>query len=50
MIMTILFYFVPAAGKEITIVFDSVSRMSRNAEEGFQLYEELYNLGIALVF
>lgn len=24
-----------------TIVFDSVSRMSRNAEEGFQLYEEL---------
>ena len=25
-----------------TIVFDSVSRMSRNAEEGFQLYEELF--------
>lgn len=39
-----------AAGKEITIIFDSVSRMSRNAEEGFQLYEELYNLGIGLVF
>ena len=38
------------AGKEITIIFDSVSRMSRNAEEGFQLYEELYNLGIGLVF
>ena len=24
--------------------------MSRNAEEGFQLYEELFNLGIDLVF
>ena len=33
-----------------TIVFDSVSRMSRNAEEGFKLYEELYNKGIELVF
>ncbi len=35
---------------EITIIFDSVSRMSRNAEEGFQIYEELYNLGVSLVF
>ncbi len=26
-----------------TIVFDSVSRMSRNAKEGFELYEELFN-------
>ena len=33
-----------------TIVFDSVSRMSRNAEEGFTVYEELYNRGITLVF
>ena len=33
-----------------TIVFDEVSRMSRNAEEGFQIYEELYNKGIELVF
>lgn len=33
-----------------TIVFDSVSRMSRNADEGFKLYEELYNKGIELVF
>ena len=39
-----------AAGKEVTIIFDSVSRMSRNADEGFQLYEELFNLGISLVF
>ena len=33
-----------------TIVFDSVSRMSRNADEGFKLYKELYNKGIELVF
>lgn len=32
------------------IIFDSVSRMSRNATEGFKLYEELYNKGIELVF
>ena len=32
------------------IVFDSVSRMSRNAEEGFELYEELYGKGVELVF
>ena len=29
-----------------TIIFDSVSRMSRDADEGFLLYEELYNKGI----
>lgn len=33
-----------------TVVFDSVSRMSRNAEEGFALYEDLYHKGIRLVF
>lgn len=33
-----------------TIIFDSVSRMSRNAEEGFFLYEELFNKGINLIF
>ncbi len=33
-----------------TIVFDSVSRMSRNAEEGFAAYEELYGRGVNLVF
>ena len=33
-----------------TVVFDSVSRMSRNAEEGFSLYKELYERDIALVF
>lgn len=39
-----------AAANDVTIVFDSVSRMSRNAEEGFNLYQELYNIGINLVF
>lgn len=33
-----------------TIIFDSVSRMSRNADEGFELYEELYSRGIELIF
>lgn len=33
-----------------TIVFDSVSRMSRNADDGFTVYEELYNRGVSLVF
>lgn len=33
-----------------TIVFDSVSRMSRNAEEGFNAYEALYNRGVNLIF
>ena len=33
-----------------TIVFDEVSRMSRNSEDGFQIYEELYKRGIELIF
>lgn len=32
------------------IAFDSVSRMSRSAEEGFTTYEELYRRGVTLVF
>lgn len=32
------------------IVFDSVSRMSGNADDGFNAYEELYNRGVSLVF
>ena len=36
--------------KEDTIVFDSVSRMSRNAEEGFKDYKILYELGVHLIF
>ena len=33
-----------------TVVFDSVSRMSRNASEGFALYKELFDRNIRLVF
>ena len=33
-----------------TIVFDSVSRLSRNAAEGAALYQDLYGKGINLIF
>lgn len=33
-----------------TIIFDSVSRMSRNADDGIKLYMDLYDRGINLVF
>ena len=33
-----------------TVVFDEVSRMSRNAAEGFELYKKLYDEGVELVF
>ena len=33
-----------------TVVFDSVSRMSRNSEEGFNDYKKLYEMGVNLVF
>ena len=33
-----------------TIIFDSVSRMSRNADDGFKLYQELYNNNVELIF
>jgi DNA invertase Pin-like site-specific DNA recombinase len=33
-----------------TIVFDSVSRMSRNAAEGFKDYKTLYGMGVNLIF
>lgn len=33
-----------------TIIFDSVSRMSGNAVDGFAAYETLYNKGVNLVF
>lgn len=32
------------------IVFDEVSRFSRDAEEGFKLYQELFNKGVELEF
>ncbi|MCD7815308.1 MAG: recombinase family protein [Bacteroides sp.] len=34
----------------VTLIFDEVSRMSRNAEEGFQTYRMLYDMGVELVF
>lgn len=39
-----------AVGAGDTVVFDSVSRMSRSADEGFEAYEELFNRGVELVF
>jgi len=39
-----------AVRKGDTIVFDSVSRMSRNAKEGIEQYMELLDKGIELVF
>lgn len=33
-----------------TIIFDSVSRMSRNADDGIRQYFELYNKGVNLIF
>lgn len=33
-----------------TVVFDEVSRMSRNAAEGFALYQDLFQRGVHLVF
>lgn len=33
-----------------TIIFDSVSRMSRNSDEGYRTYQDLYAQGVNLVF
>lgn len=33
-----------------TIIFDSVSRMSGNADDGFSAYQELYSRGVSLIF
>lgn len=33
-----------------TIIFDEISRMSRNAEEGFTLYKNLYQREVNLIF
>ena len=39
-----------SSGKKYGIVFDSVSRMSRNADEGCEMYEDLFNKGVTLIF
>lgn len=36
--------------KDDTVYFDSVSRMSRNAADGFLLYKRLFDAGINLIF
>lgn len=33
-----------------TVIFDEVSRMSRNADEGVELYEKLFDKGINMIF
>lgn len=33
-----------------TIVFDSVSRLSRNAEDGYNIYADLFHRGVNLIF
>ena len=39
-----------AKGASVSIIFDEVSRMSRNAAEGFELYQKLFSENINLVF
>ena len=41
---------VKRAKEDDTFVFDSVSRMCRNADEGCELYEQLFYRGITLIF
>ena len=33
-----------------TVVFDSVSRMSRNAEEGFETYERGFTMQVSILY
>ena len=39
-----------AETKKVRVIFDSVSRFSRNANEGCELYEDLFRKGVTLVF
>lgn len=41
---------IASADSSTRIVFDSVSRMSRNAEEGFDIYQTLFTRGVELIF
>lgn len=41
---------IKSTSNRVRISFDSVSRFSRNADEGCELYEDLFNRGIELVF
>lgn len=40
----------PKLKKGDVVVFDEVSRMSRNAAEGFKVYQELFERGVNLIF
>ena len=37
-------------GRKVRLIFDEASRLARNAEEGTRIYEELFNLGVELIF
>lgn len=37
-------------GKDVTIIFDSVSRMSRDSDEGVKQYFEWFDSGVKLIF
>ena len=37
-------------GLKVRVIFDEASRLARNAEEGTRIYEELFNLGVELIF
>ncbi len=39
-----------ASTKNFRVIFDSVSRFSRNADEGCELYEDLFRRGVTLIF
>ena len=37
-------------GLKVRVIFDEASRLARNAEEGTRIYEELFSLGVELIF
>jgi len=37
-------------GKNVALVYDAITRMSRNADKGCEIYEELFDLGVTLIF
>lgn len=37
-------------GNQVVLIFDEISRMSRNAEEGYELYQKLFDMGVELHF
>lgn len=39
-----------ARGKKVALVYDAITRMSRNADKGCEIYEELFQLGVTIIF